>query len=41
MSVFKIQWTIVPKAYGETKINCCPLCVAETVLYNTLMATVY
>ena len=26
---FRIRWAIAEKVYGRTKINCCPLCLAE------------
>ena len=27
----RIRWAVIEKAYGRTKINFCPLCLAEEV----------
>ena len=36
-----IKWSIVEKVHGETKIDCCPLCVAEKLQLNKIKNKFY
>ena len=41
VNITNIKWLIVGRVYGETKIDCCLLCLAEMLHLNTLMKLGY